>query len=411
MKRFPSGLSTKLAKLRASGARKDLGPGPWDSYKGLAETSLALVGLRIAPSRTPAVNVLLPEVGAGVYFAGMRTALVVAAGLARELGTALRVLSFGAPPTVRDREWLSSVMRTDMRFEGQVELLSAWRLGAMNFGSADLWLATYWTTAHALDVAIRSGLLSCSRVVYLVQDYEPSFFAGSTESALAQSTYHANFHLLVNSTPVRDIVTSREGVAVREDLVFAPELDVDRLQSITRTSMGRGVRVGFYARPSKPRNSFNLGVAALRIASQRLGPSRSVDFISMGEAHPDIPLGNGRLLRSRGKVSWSEYFEQLADIDVLLSLQQSPHPSHPPLDMAVSGGIAVVNDFDGTRQCLSPRLISTANHPESLADGVIAGLRAAAHGPAAFDSALLDRLGVSLESSISALARQLREAS
>jgi hypothetical protein len=102
-----------------------------------------------------------------------------------------------------------------------------------------------------------------------------------------------------------------------------------------------------------------------------------VDFESAGEAHGPFELGDGVTLHSLGKLSWDDYFDRIATTDVVLSLQASPHPSHPPLEAAVSGAVSVTNEFDGTRTGLHPRLVSAAATPEGLGEAVVRAILAA----------------------------------
>ena len=67
-----------------------------------------------------------------------------------------------------------------------------------------------------------------------------------------------------------------------------------------------------------------------------------------------------------GRLPWDDYFRFLSTIDVALSLQQSPHPSHPPFDAAISGAYAVTNDFSGGRSGLHPRIVAVAADTPSL---------------------------------------------
>ncbi|MWV50409.1 hypothetical protein GRS96_14135 [Rathayibacter sp. VKM Ac-2803] len=404
-------VALRLARRDHEKTLRTVEDGPWRSFEGLTRYSTVLAGIRPRHGTEPFVNVLLPEIGPSSYFAGVRTALLVAAMTAKGLGRALRVISFGPLPRSGDEKWLAGAVASDLGTPlPAVELYSVWHVARESFSTDDVWFATYWTTAHALDVAARSGLLDPARVVYLLQDYEAGFYPGSTVSAVVQSTYHAGFVPLVNSRPVATTLERRAGLMVPSEQIFAPQIDLTRLEAASglRTPDGP-LRVGFYGRPSKPRNAFALGVAALRSASARLkGPPDTVEFWSIGEKHNDAVLPGGRRLRSIGKVSWAGYFEQLAGFDVLLSLQQSPHPSHPPLDMATLGGFAVMNDLEGTRSQLSPRLIARANDPDALAGGLVDVLANPALREArSFDPSLIDVLGVPLDRAVHAVLQTL----
>ncbi len=156
-----------------------------------------------------------------------------------------------------------------------------------------------------------------------------------------------------------------------------------------RREDGGVVRVLFYGRPSKHRNLFRLGVAALRVAVQELADDGlRVEFHSAGEQHGDVELDGGRgdtKLVSHGTMPWDDYFRFIASTGVVLSLQHSPHPSHPPFDGAISGARVVTNEFRGTRAALHPNLTRWPADARSLGLAVAEAVRrTAAAGPTGF---------------------------
>jgi hypothetical protein len=104
-------------------------------------------------------------------------------------------------------------------------------------------------------------------------------------------------------------------------------------------------------------------------------------------------------------LSWDEYLALLSTSHLGVSLMTSPHPSYPPLEMAMSGMVVVTNRW-GPKDLsvLSERFVSC----EPDADGVAAALTLArarldVGGDPAFD---LSPLGVPLATTAAAL-RQL----
>ncbi|MET0447666.1 MAG: hypothetical protein ABW004_04645 [Aeromicrobium sp.] len=350
------------------------------AYAGLHDSSLA-IALAPATSRAPHVNLVLPSVAPDEIFAGVKTAVQAAIVLGRRLGLPLRFIAMhesGSEGSYAETHtYLTSTF--DIAPD-RLTLLSRAGLFAEGFGVDDYWIATYWTTAHALDVAQKGGSVDPARVVYLVQDYEPGFFPWSSESSIASSTYHAPFTIVVNSLPLRNYLASTEGVHIADDLVFAPHFDV---ASMRRVAAARDElaprdtpRIFFYGRPGKPRNLYTVGLTALRLAVTALhADGVAVEVVSAGLPHADIDLGHGTTMSSLGRLDWEEYCDLLAGVDVGLSLQKSAHPSHPPLEIAMSGAWAVTNEFAGTREDLHPRQVVRHDDPESLADGVVEAVR------------------------------------
>lgn len=350
------------------------------AYAGLHESSLA-VALAPVTSRTPHLNVVLPSVSPEAIFAGVKTAVEAAVVLGRRLDLPLRFVAMHESGSEASYAETHDHLVSRFGIEpDRLTVVSRAGLIAGGFGSHDHWIATYWTTAHALDVAQKIGTVDPRRVLYLVQDYEPGFFPWSSESSIAASTYHAGFQMAVNSLPLRNYLAETEGVRVDDDLVFSPHFDVESMRRIAGARADGGPRttprIFFYGRPGKPRNLYSVGITALRLAVAALDQQGvAVEVVSAGLPHADIDLGHGTTMTSLGQLDWQGYCDLIAGVDVGLSLQKSAHPSHPPLEIAMSGAWAVTNDFAGTRADLHPRLLVRRDGPESLADGVVEAVR------------------------------------
>lgn len=380
-------------------------------FGGLASTSLTLAGIRISTTARPHLNLLIGEVREGGVFAGIQTALATSVLLAARLGVPLRVVMLDFTSADNSREAVERFIRE--RFDvADVTVMPREALRESEFGSDDFWLASHWKTAHAVQVACDIGVVDRACVAYLIQDYEPGFSAWSTESVVAASTYHAGFIPLVNSTPLWHFLHDEEHLVIDRAQVFSPDFDEVRLQATARARKpNETVTVLFYGRPSKHRNLFHLGVSALSIVATNVGDDTVVQFFSAGEPHDNVDLGGGHTLVSLGRLAWDDYFELLATANVVLSLQQSPHPSHPPFDAAISGAIAVTNDFHETRGGLHPRIRAVAASPGSLADALSSAIResvgAKSGGYLPVENGLL---GVHLTDAVDAVAAQLNSA-
>lgn len=403
-------VSNRLLRLQHERHLEQLPTGPWSDFSGLLPTSTALVGCRPIDRPASTVHLILPPLTSTSVFAGVRTAVVAGAGLAHRLGLDLRIITFAPAPSSGARSAVTALIENETLLERErVSFRSGWTLSGTDFSARDIWVPTYWSTAHAVDVACRVGTIDPTRVAYLVQDHEPDFLPNSTEASMATATYEAGFHLVVNSRPLHAFLQNRLGAVADDALVFRPELDVARLQAAAeRRSQSGPLRVAFYGRPGKPRNAFSLGVAALRVARRQLA-SDAIEFTSVGEPHAPIALGGGTVMRSRGQLPWGGWFDLLAETDVLLSLQLTPHPSHPPLDAVAAGGLAVTNELDGTRGHLSPRLIAAPSDPTRLGAAVAdACERARALDcQATYDGSFVDSLGRPLASVLDDLATAL----
>lgn len=388
-------------RRRRADALGSQGPSQFEDYLDLHPDSLALAGFPDG-RRPPAVRLMLPTIDPQLIFAGSRTALTFAGNIAMARAMPLEICYFGAPaPAAR----IAAILELASQLSGlprpRVSARSVWTEAPSN--EDDLHIVTFWTTALAAWVGTRLGTISRDRVIYLVQDYEPEFYAGSTESALGKLTYHAGFRLVVNSAPLARYLAAREGLATDIEYVFRPDIDLEWLaRSAAQRTKTNVARIMFYARPTNPRNSFGLGAAALRVAGRKLQNANiGARFTSVGEPHPEVRVGGTRV-RSLGKLSWDGYFSELAHQDIVLSFQQTPHPSHPPLDAVASGAFAVTNDFADSRGRLSARLLTASADPAVVADRIVEAAEQVLAGR------VLDHLD---EEFVSSLGRPLKDVS
>lgn len=351
------------AVTRARSARRESSFPYW----GLHSHAILMDAIRFGEARRAAVNLVLVTARSDAIFAGVMTALKVGATAARLRGIPLRVLSFKVLDR-RERQKLRQVLRDEFGVT-TVDIVDLSQFACLKTSANDDWIVTYWSTALCLQLLALRGLVDASRVSYLVQDYEPDFYPASTDAALAEGTYRLGFRLLINSAPLAARLASAD---VDPALVFRPELDWTRLRQASIARADPGGSVLFYHRPYRAGNMCALGVAALRLAAQERYERTGVPLhvVAMGSSEP-IDLGKFGYVDVVGRVAWADYFGLLQQARVLLSLQATPHPSHPPLDMVMAGGRAVTNEYHGERASLHPRLEATDPDPRSLAAAVL----------------------------------------
>ena len=335
-----------------------------------------------------AVNLVLLDFDPKSVFAGVKTALEAGSFLGARTGRDVRLVLLnptgGRVPT-RDELLTDGIAWLERAFPD-----TTWRIACDDdlhterFGTGDLWVATHWMTAHALDRAATSGLVGRSRVIYLIQDFEPDFTKADAQRELAVSTYGVGFIPVVNTLQVASYLQHRGLADIDPRLVFAPQFDLPLLSRVAARRRRAAVpTVFFYGRPSKPRNMYELGIASLRVAAVRTAEKGlEVDFVMAGEDGPDIDLGHGRVLRNLGLLERSAYFDLIAHVDAGLTLQATPHPSHLPFDLAITGVPAVTNDIDGARSRMHPRILAGAGKPEELGRLLVAALEASRRTPA-----------------------------
>jgi hypothetical protein len=223
----------------------------------------------------------------------------------------------------------------------------------------DVFLATMWTTAHVARAAIQ--WTRAKEFVYLIQDFEPGFYAWSTPYALALDTYSCPCRALVNESLLlshleRECSGGNERGRRAQWRSFEPA--VDRGLFRPPVDPTRQPELLFYARPSQPRNLFDLGLSSLRKVAQE-GLLNGWRCRAVGSAIPRIPLSEHVELEPTPWYRYSHYAASLSQAELLVSLMLSPHTSYPPLEMAASGGRVVTTAF-GTKTSNELRQISPA---------------------------------------------------
>lgn len=322
----------------------------------------------------PAINLLVPSLNQADAFAGIATALDIALGLAKsghhvrfiatDLAVASKISSLGflrrrsGAKDAKDALW------------NRINLHCGVSDGDIPMHKNDIFMATAWWTAHVAQDLIASYPFLQEKFIYLIQDFEPNFYPWGGEFADAMASYEMNFTPLFNTTLLRDYFVD-QGFKFAKDARFAfrPSIDVSRYSSGARVSReGRKPRIVLYGRPEVARNMFSSSVEAIAqfVEREKFG-SNEIEILSVGLTHDPITLPTGHVVESLGKLPWEDYPDFLLGIDVGLSLMYSPHPSHPPIEMAASGARVVSNNFGPKNLAhLSPAIISVEPNVASL---------------------------------------------
>jgi O-antigen biosynthesis protein len=390
---------------------------PHDPLRDVSSRAIEVVDRLVFDGDKASVVLLLHGFGTESLFAGVRTAVVVAAKLADALSLSLRVVVVDEPTgLVEDlRKALVELVRDDARCP---EVADALRLSVHGsriddgHSAGDVWVATYWTTAFAADHLVGTGRISATRVVYLIQDFEPGFYPWGDLYAKAWSTYDAGFTLLVNSSSLARFVEDTTGLVIPPAQVIGPALDVSALTGAAAawSPDAEGlVRVLFYARPSKGRNMYITGLQALRCWADRLPEHTSARVSLAGEPVEPVDLGDRVEVETLGKVSYADYYELLSRTDVGLALMHSPHPGHLALEMALAGIPTVTNEFQGYRVPWVTNLTVAGSSPDALAQALsgswVEASALTGHRPGGF----LQDLGTTVDAAVAALAPRWAE--
>lgn len=301
------------------------------------------------------LNLLVPALSLQHVFGGIDTALALFEALGKECPDLRIVLTdefaFTAADNPAYADWeICSLDTPD--YHGRRIVPAGDRYGrTLPVGPNDRFVATAWWTAVSANhiqkwQAKEYGQSIPANYLYVIQDFEPGFYPWSSRYALADATYRQTDHLIaIFNSGVLKSFFDQEGYQFPLAFTFEPALHPrlrEHLASAKQTRKERCILV--YGRPGVVRNAFEIIVMALR-EWVSLNQRRDWSFLSAGEPHPPVDLGDGCQLVSLGKLSLQEYADRLARTAVGLSLMISPHPSYPPLEMAAFGVHVLTNRY------------------------------------------------------------------
>jgi hypothetical protein len=244
----------------------------------------------------------------------------------------------------------------------------------LKVGVNDEFVASAWWTKASLDSC--TPALDSNKVEYIIQDYEPLFYDAfdaleAQRVLMAKKTYQNIAKAKVNSTFLAEYLRKLNLIQEAEKSgkleVFEPFIDPNIFCNDKNVIKKKQIFV--YARPEVRRNRFDLCVGALNLALKKI--PKDWEIIGLGTLKKDWPLKNGRKIRAGSKLEFHNYVKFLKETPLSLCLMESPHPSHPPLEHAASGGVVVCNRFSVKDYSkLGPQYICSDLDAKSLANAL-----------------------------------------
>ncbi len=302
------------------------------------------------------LNILLPSINERDVFGGISTALKFFDRVGAELGCPLRIIVLDAEPqpaqlAPKYLEYEIVPANKSSRSERQIVPLVARRNETLEVGNGDIFIFTIWWSAFCIQNEYMNWdreELRPQKYIYLIQDFEPGFYAWSSRYMLADSTYNSpDPQIAVFNTKLLKDYFLENGYRFDAEYSFEPTLNPvlkEHLDAHDGTVTKRR-RILVYARPGTDRNAFELIVEGLREWVATSDQCAQWDMIGAGETFEPVYLGKGRHLLSVGKLTLDQYAGILAESAIGVSLMVSPHPSYPPLEMATFGAKVITNKY------------------------------------------------------------------
>lgn len=341
------------------------------------------------PSPIPRLNLVIPNLSPAETFGGIMTGIDIFLGLAQAVrGT--HTLDLRLILTDHDQSTTPAIFTgraAEAGFERPgIETLRLRGNGdPVSVRRSEIFVTyNWWTTLNIVPLQehqARHFGQPLMPLIYLIQEYEPALYPLSSAHLLAREAYDASPRLwgIFNSSALESYF-ELQGHAVECSWTFEPVIS-DRLRTyLARVPTSQRKRqILIYGRPTVERNCFPALVRGLWHWASEYREFADWDVVSAGTPHPPVELGDGRRIRSLGKLSLEDYPELLLVTAVGVSLIASPHPSYPPLEMAHFGLRVVTNRY--TCKDLShyhPAIISLPSiGAAALAKGIAAACAAA----------------------------------
>ncbi|WP_196807537.1 rhamnosyltransferase WsaF family glycosyltransferase [Candidatus Solirubrobacter pratensis] len=218
--------------------------------------------------------------------------------------------------------------------------------------------ATAWLTAYPVLASPAKG----SRF-YLVQDFEPLFYAAGSETLMAEATYRFGFHGVTAGRWLAERLRSEYGMPADH---FDFGSDSDRY-ALDRGPGAEHARTGvcYYCRPETPRRAYELAMVALDLFATR---HPDVDIHLFGQPAGRLPfraIDHGLLTPDELNALYNRCIAGLTLSATNVSLV--PH------EMLAAGCIPVVNDAEQNRIVLdNPHVAYAPATPFELANALSA---------------------------------------
>lgn len=303
------------------------------------------------------INIILPSINPEHVFGGISTAIKFFEQFARVSGYDKRMILVDAVPSEEavqayQEEYTFLDPDQDSNAPAQIVPYSTRMASGIPVSNEEYVIFTGWWTAHCAHEAYalweKETGLKAKPFIYLIQDFEPGFYAWSTRYLLADATYRSSYpQIAVFNTSLLQAYFRNNGYSFYKNYAFEPVLNArlkERLYDL-EGSLTKKKQLLVYGRPGTDRNAFSLIVTALKKWVTRQQDVKKWSVLSAGEQHLPVELGDGVYLKSVGKLSLDEYADMLAESYVGISLMASPHPSYPPLEMSVFGMKVLTNTF------------------------------------------------------------------
>jgi len=318
------------------------------------------------------VTMVTDSISPGSLFGGVATAIVFSAMLAKHLGAKLRLVTrtdeanpqaFGQILALNHIEWCDNV---DFIHSGPSSGHN------VPIGDNEIFVTTSWWTTRSVRQSVHPN-----RILYLLQEDERMFYPfGDDRLRCLETISDPDIRFVINTKILFEhLTTGVDALAsvARNGTWFEPAFPSIGERRIQPQRPGSKRKFFFYARPHNFRNLYWRGLETIRACVEDgILDAEQWEFHFAGKDMHDIVLPHGIRPFFHQNMPWLEYVRLIQDIDVGLSLMDTPHPSYPPLDLSAAGAVVVTNRH-GRKASLdqySPNILCVDASVEGLKQGI-----------------------------------------
>lgn len=333
-----------------------------------------------SPAPAKRINLVTDSINGGSLFGGVATAIIFATLLANKMKCSIRLITRSERAIksnffkILNAHGLACDKNVDFTYvknqRSKVKL---------DVSDEDIFVTTSWWTTESALRSIRE-----ENIIYLLQEDERMFYPfGDEHLRCCEVLKNEKIRFIINSKLLYDHFLSEGFDNIQKTGTwFEPSFDKALLFKDSHKSIGTAKKkFFFYARPRiHLRNLFYRGIEVIEAAVLRgiLNPD-DWELHFVGNCDHKLIIGNLCKPIIHRNLEWRDYCKLIRSMDLGLSLMYTPHPSYPPLDLAVSGAVVVTNRY-GVKQDLSQyskNIICTDTDLESLLGGLTDGVQLA----------------------------------
>jgi hypothetical protein len=319
------------------------------------------------------LSIVTDSISPRQLYGGVGTAVLFGTLLANRIGADLRLIT---RHDAADPGQIGAILATfDIWPERTVECVHAPPLAGSDVPvfAGDLFLTTSWWTTAAIRSAVDPG-----RIIYLLQEDERMFYPrGDDRLRCSEVLGSPGFLFVVNSEILfRHFGQGQEPLpnVAQRGCWFEPAFPSTHYYDNSAMRLIRAKKnFLFYARPNDSRNMYWRGLEAIAGAVEDgiLTPEQW-DIIMVGRDLTPVSLPRNMEPKIVQNLPWKEYAALIRQVDVGLSLIDTPHPSYPPLDLAASGAVVVTNTcgIKTSLACYCENIVCADPSVDGLKDGI-----------------------------------------